>query len=142
MLSGSVIPWWIVLPVAGVVMMFVAAHIGATQQRTKPPSRRRIRVANGWVMLVTIPLLAAGFGVLNPHTQSRAFALVWVAAVALLAMTIGLALLDAANTLRLARAARRKSAGEAALKAIEDVKSAVVAKREGSAPRRGSGAGS
>lgn len=108
MLSGTVLPPWLVLPIGGVMLIILAAHISATEERTTPQSRRRIRVANGWIMLMLAPLLSAGFGIVSPSTHPRAFALVWIAVILLLLVVILLALMDIANTIRLAMHARRQ----------------------------------
>jgi len=88
------------MPLAGLAMLLVASHVSATE-RIEPLSRRRIRLANGWVMLVTIPLIAAGFSLIAPYTQSRAFAMVWLAVIGLLCISVMLAMIDIVNTIRL-----------------------------------------
>lgn len=108
MLSGTVLSPWLVLPLGGLMLLIIAGHISATEERTTPPSRRRIRVANGWVMLMLVPLLSAGFGVVSPAAHPRAFALVWLATISLLFVVLTLALMDIANTIRLTIRARRR----------------------------------
>lgn len=122
MFSNTVLHPWLVLPVAGLMMLVVAAHIGATQERTEPRSRRRIRVANGWVMLLLLPLLGAGFGVINHQTHPRLFALVWLGAIGLLLLCILLAVADVVNTMRIARAARERLGVRAALEAAAELR--------------------
>ncbi len=89
-------------------MLLVAGHAHATARANHPASRKRIRIANAAVMMVMLPLLACGFSLLDPHHRPREWTLVWFAALALLAVGIGLAILDAANTARLTLAARRR----------------------------------
>ena len=108
MIGGAILPAWGVLPIAALLMLIVAAHMEATRIATRPESRRRIRLANGWVMLVTIPLLASGFSLLDPEVERRAFVLVWLGVVWLLVLSLLLAVIDVANTIRIARRERRE----------------------------------
>lgn len=119
MMSGTILPVWLVLPVAGIMMLAVAAHIGVAEKRTEPASRRRIRIANGWVMLLAIPLLAIGFGVVSAASQ-RVFVMVWLAAFVLVALSVCLALLDMLNTLRIVRRTRRNQVRDTALELAEE----------------------
>ena len=121
--GGTILSPWLVLPVAAVMMLVVAAHIGVTEQRTTPPSRRRIRIANGWVMLLAIPLLAIGFGVVATGNH-RVFAMVWMAAIALVSFSVMLAFADMVNTLRIVRAERRRCAREAARRLADELRRA------------------
>jgi len=106
--NGVLLPAWLVMPVAAFAMIVVAAHIEVTSAVTEPRSRRRIRLANGWVMLITVPLLASGFSLLNPDSAPRAFALVWTVCVGFVFVSLCLAGMDILNTLRLAARARRR----------------------------------
>lgn len=107
MSPGPVLSPWLVLPLAGLAMLLLASHVTATEQ-IEPLSRRRIRLANGWVMLVATPLIAAGFSLIAPLSQSRAFAMVWLAVIGLLSISVLLALADIVNTIRLGRRAHRE----------------------------------
>lgn len=108
MLTGTtLVPAILTLPAAAVLLVVVAGHLLATMHRTEPASRRRIRTANGFVVLVTIPLLAMGFSVIDPDRYPTEWLLVWLAAIALLSINVGLALLDIANTIRLTLRSRR-----------------------------------
>ncbi|MFG0276270.1 MAG: hypothetical protein ACF8QF_14565 [Phycisphaerales bacterium] len=108
MIGGALLPAWGVLPLTALMMLVVAGHIEVTRVATRPESRRRIRIANGWVMLVTLPLLASGFSLLDPDTQRRTFVLVWVAAVWLLGVSLLLAIADVFNTIRVTRKEREQ----------------------------------
>lgn len=108
--SGPIAPWWIVVPLAGVALLATAAHIIAIREATKgamPESRRRIRLATGWVIMVAVPLTAYAFGIASP-AQPGVFALVWMSVVALLFAIVGLGLLDAFNTVRVHRIETRR----------------------------------
>lgn len=107
-LASVIISPWISLPFAGVMMLLVAAHIEVTSSPAVPRSRRRIRIANAWVMMVTIPLLAAGSSLIDPDTRAWVFSVVWLAASWLVALSVVLAMADIANTVRLTRTGRRQ----------------------------------
>jgi hypothetical protein len=107
-IGGALLPAWGVLPVCALLMLVVAGHIEVTRAATRPESRRRIRIANGWVMLVTLPLLASGFSLLDPDTQRRTFVLVWAASVWLLGVALLLAVVDVINTVRITRRDREE----------------------------------
>lgn len=102
------LPPLVILPLALVAMLIVSAHVTITQASDAPPSRRRIRIANGWVMLIAIPLIAAGISFVSAETQPRLFTLTWLAVMLLLTMCVFLALADVLNTVRLAREERRR----------------------------------
>jgi uncharacterized membrane protein YozB (DUF420 family) len=113
--AASLLPAWIVVPVAAAAMLVLAAHVLALQQTPMPPRRRRIRTANGLLMMLVSSLLAYALGVAptvgNPTTNpeaARTFLLVWSMIMSLLAVIIGLAALDVAHTARLALGVRRK----------------------------------
>lgn len=100
---ASLIPVWFCVPVAALLFAIVALHMRGTARSDHPPSRKRIRFANGILILINLPLLTAGFSLINPSAHPRPWVLVWVAAMALLACNVGLAMLDVVNTLRLTR---------------------------------------
>lgn len=103
--AGSLAPGWLVLPLAGVALLATAAHIIALREAPKgalPESRRRIRVATGWVIMVTIPLIAYAFGIATPSSVGT-YMTVWMAVTALIGAILMLAMLDAMNTIRLHR---------------------------------------
>ncbi|MEQ9096674.1 MAG: hypothetical protein RIE32_10465 [Phycisphaerales bacterium] len=100
-------PIWISGPLAMVTLVIVAAHLLAMRGADMPESRRRIRTANGWLILITAPVLAIAFSVVSPANPRR-FALVWAVAILLLGLVILMAFVDMANNLRLARHQRRQ----------------------------------
>lgn len=107
--GAPMLPWWVVVPLAGLTMLVVAWHTLRLRDADIPASRRRIRTANGLLMLAFVPVLAFAVGVANPG-QPRTFALAWVGVIVLLIVIITLAGLDMLNTLRLYRAAREELA--------------------------------
>jgi hypothetical protein len=113
-------PAWLVLPLAAVALLATAAHIIVLREAPAgaiPESRRRVRIATGWVIMVAIPLTAYGFGIADPD-RPGVFMMVWTAVIGLIGAILLLAMLDAANTVRLHRAERRRLVNE--LKALRD----------------------
>lgn len=110
MTDGGIVSAWITLPIGAALMAIIAWHSAWIDASDEPVSRKRIRIMNGWVMLVGIPLLAAGFSLIDPDAKPRLFAMVWLGASALLLISVALAIADAVNTIRLAAAARRRLA--------------------------------
>lgn len=98
-------PTWFVLPLAAIAMIFQAGYLIALNELPRdrmPPSRKRIRVAIGWLSLFTIPLSAYGFGIATTRDPGT-FAMVWMVVIALIALILMLAVLDTINTMRLHR---------------------------------------
>lgn len=104
---NGLVPIWVSGPMAMLMLVAVAAHLLAMRDADMPESRRRIRTANGWLILITVPVLAVAFSVVPP-TNARQFALIWAVAIAMLTLVIAMALVDMANNLRLARIQRRR----------------------------------
>jgi len=105
--TGSTIaPPWIALPLAAATMLLIAGYITALRlappDEVLPPSRKRIRLCSAWVAMLTVPVLACGFGVVPP-SSARTFMLLWTAGIGLVFLVLVLALLDLADTWRLRR---------------------------------------
>lgn len=99
----SLAPGWVVLPLALVALLVVGAHwILLGRASGVPVVRRSLRSANGLVMMLAIPVLAYGFGIVSP-SNGRAFALTWILATGLLALVLILASADLLYTAHLAR---------------------------------------
>lgn len=98
---------WFVIPLAAATLLFLAGHLKAMQIAEMPESRRRIRTVNGLLMMFVTPLVAYLFGIVTADDE-RMFLLSGTAVVSLLFMIILLALLDALNTVRIARREQRE----------------------------------
>ncbi len=98
--SQPLAPRWVVLPMAAMTLVILAAHVMAIRVAPMPDSRRRIRTANGVVMMLLVTVLAYAIGVATPALPGG-FTLGWLAAVGLLVVVMGLSLLDMLNTFRL-----------------------------------------
>jgi hypothetical protein len=131
--AGPVIPTIICVPLGLLAMITCAAHLLGPARSATPASRRRIRQANGFVMLFAIPLLTIGFGVIDPHRHPDQWLLTWITAIALLTMGVGLAMLDALNTMRLHQLARRHLRDT-----LADARAELRARREGRSPQMAS----
>jgi len=104
---NGLVPIWVSAPLAMITLVAVAAHLTAMRSAKIPESRKRIRTANGWLMLVTAPVLAIAFSVVSP-AMPRRFALVWAIAILLLGLVLVMAFVDIGNNLRLARQHHRR----------------------------------
>lgn len=93
------LPSWITLPVAAIAMVFVAAHLLILERRRSNPVRRRIRLVNGWLMLISIPLIAAGVSYISPDVRPHMFMIVWLMVIVMVSMSLLLAAVDIVNTL-------------------------------------------
>jgi hypothetical protein len=125
MLAAAIAPWWAVLPTAVVAMLVVAGHVMLLPGAAMPASRRRIRAANGLLMLVTLPLAAYAVGAADPDVDPRRFVLAWMLTAGLLVIILGLAMLDILNTLRLRSRERREAIDDLARARAEALAGAV-----------------
>lgn len=119
---NGLVPIWVSAPLAMLALVATAAHLTAMRSANMPESRKRIRTANGWLILVTTPVLAIAFSVVSP-SQPRQFALVWVIAIGLLTLVLVMAFVDIANNVRLARRQQhrlRRSMGASMREQITD----------------------
>ncbi|MCA9310901.1 MAG: hypothetical protein KDA21_06825 [Phycisphaerales bacterium] len=108
MISGALLPALFVIPACALLMLMIAVHLHRVVHRPDlPPSRRRIRIANTLVMLTVVPFLAVGLSLIDPDVQPRRLAFVWSTTIALLSMSVLLAVLDVVNTVRIFRRRRQ-----------------------------------
>jgi len=105
-IAESILPAWFVLPLASLTLIVLGVHLQWMHQADMPGSRRRIRTASNLVSMLTVPLIAAGFGIVNPDDH-RLFIMVWLAIVGLLGIIVILAGVDMLNNLRLHAQERR-----------------------------------
>ena len=102
-LAQTVAPGWFVLPVALLALLVTATHVLTVAKSTDMPlSRRRLRTATGYLLLVTIPAVAYAFGIADT-TDQRRFVLAWTISAGLVALVLCMALLDLLNNIRIAR---------------------------------------
>lgn len=85
-----------------VILIHVLSLVGADVS----PSRKRIRIANAMLMMLGVASLANALGVASPD-RPREFTLAWTFVMCSMAMVIGVACLDALNTVRLHSCERR-----------------------------------
>jgi hypothetical protein len=98
-------PAWLVLPIAAVALILQAGYLIAIKDASPeqmPPSRKRIRIATGWLSMFVIPLAAYGFGLASP-SDAGTFTIVWLLVIGLVGTIVFLAVLDAMNTMRIHR---------------------------------------
>ena len=104
-----IVPWSIAGPLAALAVCLVGLHLYLIGHSGAPASTRRIRTANGLVMLVLIPALACGLSLVHKGSagEARVFVLTWMLIVGLVGIVLGLALIDLMNNLRLTVKTRR-----------------------------------
>ncbi|MBX3410767.1 MAG: hypothetical protein KF859_12895 [Phycisphaeraceae bacterium] len=105
--AKPIAPMWLAGPVAALAFIVVALHLVSLRRAEMPASRRRIRLATGSLMIVTIPLLLYAFAVVTPG-ETRPFTLAWVGVVAMILLVLVLAVLDLFNTWRLGNSERMR----------------------------------
>lgn len=98
--AGPLAPAWIVFPMALAAMVVVAGHLSALARADMPASRRRIRRANGWLMMFLVVGMACAAGL---ATTQRVFVMLWMFVAGLTGLVLILAWLDAVNSLRIHR---------------------------------------
>ena len=72
--SNPILPAWLVLPMAVVTMLVISWHVMAIQRAKMPASRKRIRTANGLLMLFLTALLAYALSIMSATTPHGAAA--------------------------------------------------------------------
>ncbi len=135
-LASSIAPWWFVLPVAAVTLLVVAGHWIALARSDMPAGRRRLRTANGLVMMMSVPVLAYGFGGVDTADHRR-FVLAWMAASGLIVIVIALAGLDLLATFVFARKAHKKLMDEFAIEKARFANEVRLAREEAVAAASG-----
>ncbi|MGD9691584.1 MAG: hypothetical protein AB7R63_08505 [Phycisphaerales bacterium] len=106
MTSAGVLSPWLVMPVTIALMGLVALYQAWLARVPMPRWRRRLRAANGWVMLLGLPAIGAGFSLVSPQTSPAWFVAVWAFGLIMVACAVILALTDLAISAALGREAR------------------------------------
>ena len=96
------------LPIAACTLILLAGHIIALSASEQPDSRKRIRMANGVLAMVTSCAMYAGTCVFTPDRSPREWALAWMLVMMMIALHVLLAMVDAINTAVLRRRAMRQ----------------------------------
>lgn len=120
--AGASLPPVVVIPVTIALMGVVVAYQYSVARGAAPGSRKRIRLANGWVMLVNLPTVAAGFSLINHAAHPRLFLGVWALAGGLLLISVFLALVDVVNTYRIGQASREALRRELAARLLREAR--------------------
>lgn len=99
--APALLPAWVVLPLALIALVVVAGHWILLGKAQMPRFRKALRSANGVVMMLAIPVLAYGFGVVSPgggEADKRQFVLTWLVASGMMVMVLVLAMVDLSQT--------------------------------------------
>ena len=132
-----ILPAWLVLPLGAVTLLVLAGHLLALNADSKmDPQRRRIRMTNAVLMMLTVPLVAYGFGVATP-AHSRLFIYVWVLSAAMLFLIIMVAAIDILNTWKVQRAQMRELRRQLAAARGSEARAALLGLSTARKPGRG-----
>lgn len=112
--SGPIAPAWAILPLALLSLVVVGIHVTKVLRSDMPASRRRIRIANGLIMMFTIPLFAFALSLADPASQQKLFAMSWMLTFALITIIFGIACFDIVNNIRIYYIERSRIRGEIA----------------------------
>mgnify|MGYP001794569423 CR=1 FL=1 len=96
------------LPIAALTLLLLAGHVLALQSSDMPGSRRRIRVANSALAMLTCCAMYAGTCVFLPTESPREWSLAWMLVMLMITLHVALAMADAINTAVLRRRAVRQ----------------------------------
>ena len=114
-LAETMLPAWVVLPLAVPVLIVLAMHVVSQHRPDVPARRRRLRTAAGLLMMFVTVMLASALCVDNVPAQpalrpqeARSSLLLWLMIIALVGVCVILAALDMLHTLALGVVARRK----------------------------------
>lgn len=105
-LSTAIAPRWLAFTICALAMFVIIVHLLALNAAHIHPSRKRIRLSNGLLMLAAAPAVAYAVGVASTDDK-RTFVIAWLVVMCLMVMIIGVALVDMLNTARLTRLERR-----------------------------------
>ncbi len=112
MTVGGVLSPWVVVPITAALMGLVVLYQGWLARSDMPRWRRRLRGANGWIMLLGLPAVGAGFSIINHASNPVLFVGVWGFGLLMVAAAVGLAVVDWSASALLgleARAAMRRT---------------------------------
>jgi hypothetical protein len=135
--QDPILPAWLVLPLGAIALLVLAGHLLALNADSNmDPQRRRIRMTNAVLMMLTVPLVAYGFGVATP-AHSRTFIYVWVLAAAILFLIIMVAAIDILNTWKVQRVQMRELRRKMAAARGAEARAALLGLTTGHKPGRG-----
>jgi hypothetical protein len=113
--ASTLLPGWVVIPIAAVVLVVTARHVLSVETSGLEPLRKRLRITNGLLMMLVATLLAYALGMApvvedaKAHPgEAKAFIVVWAGILGLLAIVVLLATADAIGTARVGMRARRE----------------------------------
>jgi len=104
--GGGVLSPWVVVPMTialmGLVVLYQAWLVRVPMVRW----RRRLRAVNGWVMLLGLPAIGAGFSLVSPRASPGWFVGVWAFGLVMVGVAVALAMVDLGASALLGREAR------------------------------------
>ncbi|GAB4556002.1 MAG: hypothetical protein Tsb0013_18810 [Phycisphaerales bacterium] len=96
------------LPIAFATLILLAGHVMALADADQPALTRRIRIANGVLMMITCCAIYAGMCVFVPERSPREWALSWMLVMLLITLHVLLAMADTINTAVIRRRSLRQ----------------------------------
>lgn len=135
--AGPMVSPWIGIPLAAVGMVLAAGYTLGIQRDNVPRARRKVRTALGLLHIFMLAALAYGVSIATIEDK-KTTVIVWLLVIGLVGVSVMLAIVDAAVTLKLALRERRE---EAKRSAEELARSVLEARRERGGPGRSHGGG-
>ncbi len=123
---GPLLPQWLAVSAGALALLVIASHLLSLNYAADiDPRRRRIRMTNAVLMMITVPFISYGFGIATP-SRGRAYILVWAVTAGLLLMIILVALIDMLHSWQLHRAHLRQVRNQLALTRGLEARAAAV----------------
>lgn len=91
------------VPAAALIAGWIVWYWRRLGRPDVPVSRRRIRRASMFLMVISLPMFVRALSVLDPKVDPRQYVATWMLAMAVVGLVILTAALDAINNLRLHR---------------------------------------
>jgi hypothetical protein len=123
--NTSLLPAWLVLPMAVVVLLVLGGQFWALAALSMDEHRRRLRQASTFVMMLLTPLAAYAFAIATP-ARGREYVIVWGLVAVLLMIVMFLAVIDMLHSLRLYRVQAARVRREIAEERAREVAAALL----------------
>ncbi len=133
---GPLVPLAWTAPAAVIIIGALITYWRRLRPRDIPRSRRRIRRANTMVQFTLTLMLVYALSIADGDRRPAQFTVAWIGVVLLVLLTIGFAIIDSLNTMRLHRRMQR-DLRRGAFQDLADAKREQQASSAAPAPRAG-----
>ena len=116
----------ITMPLAAIVLGWIAWYWIRLGRPEVPPSRRKLRRASLILIAVLLTLIVAALSFLDPAQHQRPYIMTWTGAMLVIAILVIVAGLDAMNTMRIVQQQTHEELREAA----GDLADAIKARKQ------------